>query len=133
MKITLLALLGSSILAAANSSFTVRQVMSAPFATAPLAAPTGAKVAWLENDEGKRNIWVAEAPDWTGRKITSFDRDDAQEIDELVWAPDGSYLLFARGGDFENGGDNPNPDWSPTKPEQAIWSVAFDRAPAKRL
>jgi dipeptidyl aminopeptidase/acylaminoacyl peptidase len=135
MKTTLLALvsLGSSILAATNSSFTVRQVMSAPFATAPLAAPTGAKVAWLENDEGKRNIWVAEAPDWTGRKITSFDRDDGQEIDELVWAPDGSYLLFVRGGDFENGGDNPNPDWSPTKPEQAIWSVAFDRAPAKRL
>jgi len=107
--------------------------MSAPFATSPVAAPTGAKVAWLENDEGKRNIWVAEAPDWTGRKITSFDRDDGQEIDELAWAPDGSYLLFTRGGDFENGGDNPNPDWSPTKPEQEIWSVAFDHAPAKRL
>ena len=135
MKTTLLTLfsLGSSILAASNSSFTIRQVMSAPFATAPLAAPNGAKVAWLENDEGKRNIWVAEAPDWTGRKITSFDRDDGQEIDELAWAPDGSYLLFARGGDFENGGDNPNPDWSPTKPQQEIWSVAFDHAPAKRL
>jgi dipeptidyl aminopeptidase/acylaminoacyl peptidase len=133
MKITLLALLGSCILGAANSSFTVRQVMSAPFATAPLAAPNGAKVAWLENAEGKRNIWVAEGPDWTGHQITSFDRDDGQEIDELAWAPDGSYLLFARGGDFENGGDNPNPDWSPTRPEQAIWSVAFDRTPAKRL
>lgn len=133
MKTTLLALLGSCILAAANSSFTVHQVMSAPFATAPLAAPKGAKVAWLENDEGKRNIWVAAAPDWTGRQITSFDRDDGQEIDELAWAPDGSYLLFARGGDFENGGENPNPDWNPARPEQAIWSVAFDRAPAKRL
>jgi dipeptidyl aminopeptidase/acylaminoacyl peptidase len=133
MKTTLLALLGSSILAAANSSFTVRQVMSAPFATAPLAAPNGAKVAWLENDEGKRNIWVAQAPDWTGRQLTSLDRDDGQEIDDLAWAPDGSYLLFARGGDFENGGDNPNPDWSPTRPEQAIWSVGFDRTPAKRL
>jgi dipeptidyl aminopeptidase/acylaminoacyl peptidase len=133
MKTTLLALLGSSILAAANSSFTIRQVMSAPFATSPVAAPTGAKVAWLENGEGKRNIWVAEAPNWTGRKITSFDRDDGQEIDELAWAPDASYLLFARGGDFENGGDNPNPDWNPTRPEQAIWSVAFDHTPAKRL
>ena len=135
MKTTLLILfsLGSSILAAPNSSFTVRQVMRAPFATSPLAVPNGTKVAWLENDEGKRNIWIAEAPDWTGRKITTFDRDDGQEIDKLAWAPDGSYLLFARGGDFENGGENPNPDWSPTKPQQEIWSVAFDRAPAKRL
>jgi dipeptidyl aminopeptidase/acylaminoacyl peptidase len=135
MKTTLLGLSLAvlSMPAAAPASFTIRQVMSAPFATAPLAAPNGAKVAWLENEEGKRNIWVAEAPDWNGRRITSFDRDDGQEIDDLAWAPDGSYLLFARGGDFENGGDNPNPDWSPTKPEQAIWSVAFDRAPAKRL
>jgi dipeptidyl aminopeptidase/acylaminoacyl peptidase len=136
MNITLLALLLSFAAAsapAAQPPFTIRQVMSAPFATAPLAAPNGARLAWLENSEGKRNIWVAEAPDWTGRRITSFDRDDGQEIDELAWAPDGSYLLFARGGDFENGGDNPNPDWTPTKLEQAIWSVGLDRTPARRL
>jgi dipeptidyl aminopeptidase/acylaminoacyl peptidase len=136
MNITLLALLLSFVAAsapAAQPSFTIRQVMSAPFATAPLAAPKGAKLAWLENDEGKRNIWVADAPDWTGRQLTSFDHDDGQQIDELAWAPDGSYLLFARGGDFENGGDNPNPDWNPTRPEQAIWSVSLDRTPARRL
>ena len=76
---------------------------------------------------------MAQAPGWVGRQITSFDRDDGQEIDELAWAPDGSYLLFARGGDFETGGDNPNPDWNPTKPAQEIWSVGFEHAPAKRL
>jgi dipeptidyl aminopeptidase/acylaminoacyl peptidase len=114
-------------------SFTLTQVMSAPFASAPLAAPNGARVAWLENDQGKRNVWVAGAPDWQGRKVTAFDKDDGQEIAELAWAPDGSYLLFARGGDFENGGDNPNPDLSPTKPEQEIWYVALNGAPAKKL
>jgi dipeptidyl aminopeptidase/acylaminoacyl peptidase len=135
MNTTLLALLSlaAASLPAAQSSFTIRQVMSAPFAISPVAAPNGAKVAWLENEEGRRNVWAAEAPDWTGRKITNFDRDDGQEIDDLTWAPDGSYLLFTRGGDFENGGENPNPDWSPTKPQQDIWSVRFDRAPAKRL
>jgi len=135
MKSYLLALLSLAAagLPAAQRSFTIPQVMSEPFATALLAAPNGATVAWLENDEGKRNIWVAQAPDWTGRQITSFNRDDGQEIDELAWAPNGSYLLFVRGGDFENSGENPNPDWSPTKPEQAIWSVGLDRTPARRL
>ena len=136
MKTTLLVLLSLAAVAgtpAAPRPFSVRQVMSAPFATAPLAAPNGARVAWLENNEGKRNIWVAQAPDWTGRRITNFDRDDGQEIDELAWATDGSYLLFARGGDFENGGENPNPDWSPTRPAQEIWSVGFEQTPAKRL
>ena len=135
MKSYLLALLSLAAtgMLAAQRSFTIPQVMSEPFATALLASPNGATVAWLENGEGKRNIWVAQAPDWTGRQITSFNRDDGQEIDDLAWAPDGSYLLFARGGDFENGGENPNPDWSPTKPEQAIWSVGLDHTPARRL
>ena len=116
-----------------QGSFTVAQVMSAPFASEMIAAPAGARVAWLLNQQGKRNVWVASAPDWKGRKVTVFDEDDGQDIAELAWAPDGSYLLFAHGGDFETGGDNPNPNRSPQKPEQTIWHVAMDGAPAKKF
>ncbi len=118
---------------AATGSFTIEQVMSAPFATSPTPAPTGARVAWLMNERGQRNVWIASAPDWKGHKVTNFNQDDGQEIAELDWAPDGSYLLFTRGGDFETHGDNPNPDLSPTKPDQAIWVVAMDGSPAKKL
>ncbi len=118
---------------AASSSFTIDQVMSAPFASNLVAAPAGNRVAWLLNEGGRRNIWIAEAPNWKGRRVTNFNADDGQDIADFAWAPDGSYLLFARGGDFENGGENPNPDWSPTKPEQAIWSVGMDGTPAKKL
>src|SRR3569833_3999260 len=107
---------------AANGTFTIDQVMSAPFASEPVASPTGAKVAWILNERGHRNIWMAEGPAWKGHKVTHFDQDDGQEIAELAWAPDGSYLLFSRGGDFENGGENPNPDSNPTTPDQSIWS-----------
>ena len=93
----------------APNSFTIDQVMSAPFASSPVASPKGAKVAWLLDEQGRRNIWVAGAPDWKGRKLTSFNDDDGQEIAELSWAPDGSFLLFARGGDFEMGPNTPNP------------------------
>jgi len=117
----------------AQNSFTIDQIMSAPFASSPLAAPKTARVAWLLNERGARNIWIAEAPDWKARKITSFDKDDGQEISDLAWAPDGAYLFFARGGDFETGGDNPNPDLNPGKPDQSIWSVATDGSPAKKL
>jgi dipeptidyl aminopeptidase/acylaminoacyl peptidase len=117
----------------AQGSFTIDQVMSAPFASSPLAAPKGARVAWLLNERGARNIWVADNPVWKARKITAFNKDDGQEISDLAWAPDGSYLLFARGGDFETGGDNPNPDLDPTKPDQSIWSVAMDDSPARKL
>jgi len=114
-------------------SFTIDQVMSAPFATHLLAAPRGARVVWLLDEQGRRNLWTASAPEWKGYKLTHFDDDDGQEIDELSWAPDGSHLLFTRGGDFETNRDNPNPALSPDKPEQAIWSVAIDGSAAKKL
>jgi dipeptidyl aminopeptidase/acylaminoacyl peptidase len=116
-----------------GGSFTIDEVMSAPFASSLMPAPTGAKVAWLLNEGGRRNVWVASAPDWKGRKVTNFNVDDGQEIDDLVWAPDGKYLLFARGGDFEMGRDNPDPASNPEKPEQAIWMATLDGASAKRL
>ncbi|MGA8026740.1 MAG: prolyl oligopeptidase family serine peptidase [Bryobacteraceae bacterium] len=133
MKLVTVALALSTSLIAATSSFTIDQVMSAPFAGSPIASPTGAKVAWLMDEQGKRNVWVAAAPGWKGRKLTSFNQDDGQEIAELAWAPDGSYLLFTRGGDFEMGRESPNPALSPEKPEQDIWTVALDGSPAKKL
>ncbi len=116
----------------AADPFTVDQIMSAPFASGLTAAPTGATVAWIENEAGRRNIWVASGPEWQSRKLTSFDEDDGQEIADLAWAPDATYLLFVRGGDFENGGENPNPAISPRKPEQAVWRVSLaGGAPSK--
>ncbi|HEX4751176.1 MAG TPA: prolyl oligopeptidase family serine peptidase [Bryobacteraceae bacterium] len=117
----------------AEHSFTIDQVMSAPFASAMIAAPAGSRVAWILNERGQRNVWVASAPDWKGHKVTGFNNDDGQDVDDLAWAPDGSYLLFAHGGDFETGGDNPNPDRSPGKPDQSIWTVVLDGSPAKKL
>ncbi len=113
--------------------FTVGQVMSAPFASDLIAAPKGASAAWIENEQGRRNIWVASGPSWTARKLTSFEADDGQEIADLAWAPDGSYLLFARGGDFENGGENPNPDLAPNRPDQSIWRVDLTGGDAVKL
>lgn len=76
---------------------------------------------------------MAAGPDWISRQLTAFDTDDGQEIAELVWSPDGSYLLFTRGGDFENGGENPNPGLAVTRPEQAIWRVDVAGGVAKKL
>jgi dipeptidyl aminopeptidase/acylaminoacyl peptidase len=126
-------LLVSAASLAASNSFTMEQILSAPFSSSLIAAPKTARIAWLMDNRGRRNIWFASAPDWKAQKLTAFNNDDGQEIDELAWAPDASYLLFARGGDFENGEDNPNPDLSPAKPEQAVWIVSLDGSPAKKL
>jgi dipeptidyl aminopeptidase/acylaminoacyl peptidase len=117
---------------ASPARFSLEQVMSAPFPSELTAAPKGGAVAWVLNQHGARNVWVAEAPTYSGRQLTNYHDDDGQEIAELTWTPDGRSIIFVRGGDFENHRDNPNPASLPQGVEQAIWIVpAAGGAPRK--
>jgi hypothetical protein len=112
--------------AAERDGFTIEQVLSAPFPSDLVSAPKGALVAWVFNHRGARNIWVAAPPDYRGRKLTSYAEDDGQEISGLDWSPDGSSLVYVRGGE-EGGGEYPNPLSKATVPEQAVWAIAIDK------
>jgi dipeptidyl aminopeptidase/acylaminoacyl peptidase len=125
-------LLVSQVLTGAQP-FTLEQIMSAPFASSLLASPSGARVAWLINEQGRRNLWVAAAPEWKGHKVTDFREDDGQEIDNIAWAHDCSFMVFSRGGDFEMGRENPNPAIAAQKPDQSVWRVDLDGKPARKL
>ena len=123
--------------AASPRPFTLEQVMSAPFPSELTAAPSGAKVAWVFNAQGSRNIWVAEvSPDggkFLARQLTSYSGDDGQEVGELSWLPDASGIVYVRGGDFENGGPYPNPTALPQGVEQAVWLISLNGGPPQRL
>ncbi len=117
----------------AQAAFTIDQVMSAPFASSLVASPTGAKLAWLLDEQGRHNVWVAEAPLFQAHKVTDFNSDDGQEIGDLTWSKDGQSLFFTRGGELENGGENPNPGLLPARPDQSIWTVQLNGAPSHKL
>ena len=116
-------------------SFTVAQVASYPFPTQLTAAPTGAHVAWALNEQGRRNVWVAEAPVWTPRRLTSYLRDDGQELTSVALSPDGRTVVYVRGGDHGSNwaGASPNPLSMPTAPKIEIWSVPSNGTGAPRL
>ncbi len=121
--ITLLALSAPVRDLAAQQPFTIEQIMSSPFPGELTAAPSGAKVAWVFNARGVRNIWVAEAPDYQARRLTAYGEDDGQAISGLAWTPDGGALVFVRGGGANRQGEYPNP-WSlPEGVVQQIWVV----------
>ena len=64
-------------------TFTLEQVMSAPFPSEMTAAPGGTAVAWVLNERGARNVWYAAAPDFKGVRLTSWTADDGQDVGEL--------------------------------------------------
>ena len=93
----LLILLFFEPLSAQRGEFSLEQVMSAGFPSEMTAAPVGGAVAWVINERGVRNIWIARAPDYRGRQLTRYKNDDGQTISQLAWTPDASALVFVRG------------------------------------
>jgi len=118
---------------AAQSSFTLDQIMSAPFASDLVAAPTRDAFAWVRYDRGTRNVWVAEAPAYTGRRVTSWDEDDGQDVLVLSFTPDGRHVVFIRGGGPNRQGEIPNPTSEPDPAHRMIWIVPLDGGPAREL
>ncbi|HKP10526.1 MAG TPA: hypothetical protein VJZ91_00400, partial [Blastocatellia bacterium] len=109
-------------LAFANG-FTLEQVLSSPFPSDLIASKQGDKVAWVFDHEGKRNIWVAEAPQFAGRQLTRYAADDGQEITEPVFSPDGNWIAYVRGGEANSDKETPNPTSDPAGARQEVCAV----------
>ena len=103
-------------------SFTLEQVMSSPFPTELVASKRGDKIAWAFDAEGKRNIWIAEAPGFAARQLTHYDKDDGGELTGLVFAPNGGWIAFARGNEQgkNSAGEYANPTSDPAGTKKEI-------------
>jgi dipeptidyl aminopeptidase/acylaminoacyl peptidase len=91
-----------------------------------LASPSGGKVAWVLNVRGARNLWVAEPPEYKGRQLTHYDKDDGQALGGIAWTPDAKTIFYVRGSGPNHQGENPNPTSDPAGAEQAVWRIATD-------
>ena len=113
---------GSNIAAAQSPAFTIDDALSAPFPSGLVASPSGAKVAWIFDAQGSRNIWVAEPSangSFASRQLTRYTGDIGVEIGTLAWSSDGRAVVFERGGE-----PNPRSVSLGTAPEQ-IWTIAL--------
>lgn len=106
-------------------TFTIEEVLKFPFPSGLTGSPVGEKIAWAMNEQGKRNVYLAEGPDFSPEKVTAFNEDDGQEISSLQFSPDGKFLVFVRGG--EHGGRNAdrpvNPVHKTEIPKVEIWMI----------
>jgi len=127
------AFLSPSHACAQQPAITAADILSAAFVPELSASPAGRHVAWVANQEGKRNIFVATAPDFRARQLTATTRDDGQDVTSLSWTPDGRTLFFVRGAAANRAGENPNPASDPAGAEQAIWRVSVESGAAVRI
>jgi len=104
-------------------TFTLEQVMSSPFPSELTISKRGDKIAWAFDAEGKRNIWIAEAPAFTARQLTHYNNDDGQELTDLAFAPNGSAIVYVRGGEQNQAREVPNPTSDPAGAKRQIFVV----------
>jgi len=132
----------SGVMCAASASaqehtggLTIEQIASAPFPSQLRAAPSGESVAWVYNEQGARNVWVAElrGTSYAARRLTVYRDDDGNDINDLVWGADAKTLFYTRGGD--NGGTSAvNPLSAPSGAVAGdVWAVSLVGAPPQRL
>ncbi len=123
--------------AAYPAVFTLEQILSAPFASDIVAAPSGRAVAWVSNARGRRNVWLAAARSADGRfeshPLTHYTADDGLAIADLAFIPRHEELLYVLGGDFEYPDKPaPNPAELPAGVVQQIYLIDFHgHAPIK--
>lgn len=104
--------------------FSIADVMSSPFPSGLTASPPGKTVAWVFNQEGVRNIWMARLPELKGRSLTGYKKDDGQAISNLIITPDESAVIYVRGGNANRKGEIPNPLSRAEGTQQAIFRVS---------
>ena len=110
-----------------SQNFTIQAIKSYPYPTE--LTSNRSKIAWAFDEEGKRNVYVAEGPSFNPKKITNYNSDDGQEITSLQISDDGKWVVYVRGGDHGSNwnDDYPvNPTFNPVMPKVQVWSVPFD-------
>jgi dipeptidyl aminopeptidase/acylaminoacyl peptidase len=115
----------------AATSFTMAQVLHYPYALELACAERGDAIAWVRVLDGARNVWFAHGPDFAPVQLTHYTNDDGQEITQLTFSPDGTRLVYVRGGDHDanwpaEGNLAPDPVFSTEQPLVEIWTVPLN-------
>ena len=107
-----------------------------PFPSELNAAARANRMVWAFNEAGVRNLYVAEGPDFTPRRLTNYTQDDGQELTSVQLTADGRYVVYVRGGDHGSNFDdalpvNPLGTLQPVRVQ--LWSIPFEGGEPRSL
>src|SRR5258708_24736290 len=84
-----------------GTPLTLKEALSYSFVTGIVSAEHADRIAWARDVQGVRNVWMAQGPAFQPRPVTSSTADDGQELTWLTFSPDGTRLVWVRGGDHD--------------------------------
>ena len=92
-----------------SGPFSIEEVLSSSFPSGLISSSKEGRLVWVENAKGVRNIWLAEPPNYVGSQITTYTRDDGQDLTNLQFLKDEGAIIYLRGSNTNRKSEFPNP------------------------
>lgn len=113
---------------------TIDNLLSPAFPTGLISSADGSTIAWIFNNKGSRNIFIADGSDFSNSKqITNYTDDDGIEINSLAFTPDGTKIIFVRGNANNNQGYAANPAHLQKETGQSLFIIRKDGTGLQRI
>lgn len=110
----------------AISQTNIETYLSVPFPSNLTGSTDGKTIAWVFNNKGERNIFLATAPSYSTKQITDYKGDEGIDINSLNFTPDGNLLAFIRGNTNNSRGEAANPALLQTSTERNLFIINKD-------
>lgn len=102
----------------------IESLLSPPFPSGLTGSQDGKTLAWVFNDRGERNIYLAEGDRFRNvRRLTNYSGDEGLAIGSLIFTPDGKHLIYVRGNDDNRSGQAANPAQLQQDTGLELWTV----------
>lgn len=117
-----------------NGQSDLAAYLSVPFPSDLTAGPDGRSLAWVFNEQGSRNIFLAEGDQFKNvRRLTDFSGDNGLDLGSLTFTPDGRQLLFVRGNGTNSRGEAANPAQLQEATGQELFIMPLSGGKARRI
>jgi dipeptidyl aminopeptidase/acylaminoacyl peptidase len=111
----------------------IESYLSAPFPSDLTSSKDGRMLAWVFNDKGSRNIYIASNNGSTVKQITDYSGDDGIEIHNLAFTPDNKQVVFVRGNTANGRGEIANPAFLQIPTERVLYIINTDGANLRKI
>lgn len=115
------------------AQFSIESALSVPFPTDLKSSADGKNIAWVFNNKGERNIFLATAPSFTTKQITKYKGDEGVEVNSLAFTPDGKRIVFIRGNSNNSKGETANPALLAASTERILYIINKDGTDLRKI
>ncbi len=122
LLVVLLLVLGSPLPTRAQR-FSIDDILSPGYPLSLVSAKDVDRIAWIEFERGRRNLYSAAAPDFRPVRLTDYMNDDGHDMSQAQISDDGSIVVFLRGHTPNRDGWIANVTSDPRGTERAIWAA----------